>query len=118
MYKKSFYTFAFSVLVALLSAGSPLFAQDLLWVKATGSTIDWDVPAAITRDTDGNVYVTGEFAGTINLGGISLTSAGSLDIFMVKFDPSGNAIWAKCMGGSGYDGGYDIAVTAELQRDR
>jgi hypothetical protein len=37
-----------------------------------------------------------------------LTSAGNQDIFIVKYDPAGNVIWAKSAGGTGIDYGRGI----------
>lgn len=38
----------------------------------------------IATDPEGNVVVTGYFAGTLSFGGGALTSAGSDDIFLAK----------------------------------
>ena len=42
----------------------------------------------------------------------NLTSAGDNDVFVSKLDASGNFLWARSMGGTGSDYGYDIAVDA------
>ena len=45
----------------------------------------------VATDSDGNVYVTGDFAGTVDFGsGHSLTSSGATDVFVVKLDKNGN----------------------------
>ena len=44
-------------------------------------------------------------AGTSNL-----TSAGNADIFLAKYDASGNYVWAKSMGGTGGDLGNSLAL--------
>jgi hypothetical protein len=38
-------------------------------------------------DSGSNVYLTGEFAGTVDFGGGPLTSAGSKDMFVLKLAP-------------------------------
>jgi hypothetical protein len=57
----------------------------------------------IAFDNDGNVLVTGHFSGTLYLGGGPLTSAGSLDLFLAKYDPGGAHIWSKRIGGAGFE---------------
>ena len=42
----------------------------------------------------GNTYIVGEFSGTTNLGGKTLTSAGGGDIFVAKLNSSGQVQWA------------------------
>jgi hypothetical protein len=47
-----------------------------------------------------NLYVTGHFGDSASFGSITLTSAGYQDIFIAKYDSSGNCIWAKSAGGT------------------
>ena len=72
---------------------------------------------SITTDIFGNVYTTGTFVGTADFdpdssGTFNLTSAGGLDIFISKLDSPGNFVFAKAVGGTGYDYGRSIAVDA------
>jgi uncharacterized protein (AIM24 family) len=65
----------------------------------------------LSHDTDGNIYMTGSFKSTADFGDdISLTSNGSTDIFVVKYNSSGEIIWAVNFGGTGDDEGQDIFV--------
>ena len=64
----------------------------------------------ITIDNAGNNYITGFFPKTITFGPYSLTSSGSVDIFVAKIDSRGNWLWATKAGGSNYDRGYSITV--------
>ena len=57
--------------------------------------------AGVGADARGNVYFTGEYAGTIRIGGGVLTSAGDTDMFLAKADPAGRVKWAVSMGGDG-----------------
>lgn len=80
----------------------------LIWVKAAGSSGD-DQGYDITTDPFGGIYVCGFFNGSATFYGtpnITLTSAGSKDIFLAKYNSSGNIVWAKRAGGSGNE---DIA---------
>jgi hypothetical protein len=63
-------------------------------------------------DASGNVLVTGYFAGTMDLGGGPLTSAGNQDLFVAKLDPSGAHVWSKHFGDTGIQQGQSIAVDA------
>jgi hypothetical protein len=48
---------------------------------------------------DGTLYIGGWFWGTLDFGGEEITSIGSThDVFVVKLDPAGNAIWSKRFG--------------------
>ena len=72
--------------------------------------------AAISVDGSGNVIVSGTFTGTVNFdpgaGNTSFTASGRNDVFIAKYDPSGNLLWARdIVGTSGtIDEGYALAV--------
>ena len=107
--KKTFIT----LIVLLLTVG--INAQTFEWVKSFGGSSD-DAGYSTIVDDSGNVYTTGNFAGTVDFdpgaGTANLTSAGDYDIFVHKLDASGNFIWAKAFGGSSYDIGESINVDA------
>ena len=65
---------------------------------------------ALVIDDTGNIYVTGEFGGTIVSGSHTLVSQGSLDMVVAKFSSTGALIWTRTFGGSGLDRGVDIAL--------
>jgi gliding motility-associated-like protein len=51
---------------------------------------------SVTTDNSGNIYVTGDFYGTVFFGAFSLNSVSYYrDIFLVKYDSNGNVLWAK-----------------------
>lgn len=54
------------------------------------------------------MVVTGKFSGKSYFGGLSLTSRGDIDIFIVEYNSSGSEQWVKKAGGTGYDVGYEI----------
>jgi hypothetical protein len=88
-------------------------AGNHLWSKRRGGN-GLDIGDGIAVDRSGNVYTSGIFAGTVDFdpsGGVAnLTSAGPNDMFISKFDASGNYLWAKRFGGSGSDGNTPIAI--------
>ncbi|HWY35678.1 MAG TPA: hypothetical protein VNX68_13615, partial [Nitrosopumilaceae archaeon] len=54
--------------------------------------------ASVTTDASGNVYVAGSFnstSGSLTFGSVTITSSADKNIFLVKYDSSGNVIWAK-----------------------
>ncbi|WP_417370732.1 SBBP repeat-containing protein [Gelidibacter japonicus] len=94
------------------SGGSNIFVQKLdtngnfLWANYMGG-LGNDEGVSITNDADGNIIVTGNFFNRADFdsgaGDLSLTSEGGYDMFIQKFDPDGNHIWLRQMGGSGID---------------
>ncbi|MBL0309598.1 MAG: PQQ-like beta-propeller repeat protein [Bacteroidetes bacterium] len=93
--------------------------QDLLLAKLSSTgTCTWgkkiggssgDYGYRLSLDRDGNIYITGSFAGTVSFDGISLVSGGSNDGFIAKFNNSGTIQWAKKFGSTGDDFGYGIS---------
>ena len=66
---------------------------------------------AVAVDQQGNIVITGWFKGTMNIGDITLASAGGTDIFIAKFDDKGEVLWAKSAGSAkNFDEGFDIAT--------
>jgi RTX calcium-binding nonapeptide repeat (4 copies)/Beta-propeller repeat len=88
-------------------------AGNFLWAKRIGG-IEHDRANDIAVDGLGNVYTTGSFAGTVdfnpNAGISNLTSAGLTDVFVSKWDNSGNFVWSKRFGGANFDEPTGIAV--------
>lgn len=66
----------------------------------------------VTSDGIGNVYVTGAFMGTPDLGTGALSNAGFDDVFVVSFAPDGSTRWAASFGGASADYGHGLSVAA------
>jgi len=79
------------------------------WAKGFGG-VGADIGFGMTVDSSGNSYITGQFEETINFGADDIISNGGSDIFIAKFDASGELIWAKTWGGVEDDGGIKIDV--------
>src|SRR6185436_9596972 len=105
----------------LTSAGSwDIYIQKLdaagifQWAKRVGAAGD-DRGLAIATD-GANVYLTGMFSLTVDFdpgaGTVNLTSAGTVDVFVMKVNASGNFVWANRFGGTGDDHGNSIALDA------
>lgn len=84
-----------------------------LWAKQIGGTLT-DYGYSVAVDANGNVYTTGSFKGTVYFSGTdSIVAAGQYDIFIAKFDSSGNYVWAKGIGGTSKEQGNAIATDAD-----
>ncbi|GAA4045533.1 hypothetical protein GCM10022409_34460 [Hymenobacter glaciei] len=71
---------------------------------------NYSIVTATAVDAAGNVFLAGNFANTVVLGGTTLTSLGNRDVFVVKFNPASNQfMWAQRAGGTGND--YADALT-------
>jgi len=88
-------------------------SSNFIWAISLGST-NHNNGVAIATDMDGNVYITGEFYGTIDFdpgaATYALSSVGLSDIFVLKLDGAGNFIWAKRFGGPDFDNVLSIAL--------
>lgn len=71
-----------------------------LWSKSfCGSDMEW--MGLLSCDANNNIYMTGEFhSSPLQIGNISLSiNKGDGSTVLAKFDPNGNALWAKTYGG-------------------
>jgi hypothetical protein len=84
-----------------------------LWARQVKGPSD-DFGYGIAVDGAGNSYVTGIFFSSVATfaAGVTLTNGGYNDIFLSKYDPAGNVIWARKAGGSSDDYSYAIALDA------
>ena len=86
--------------------------HNVVWAKSAGGTF-YEKPFAIETDAEGCVYVTGSFwSDTIAFGNDTLTGGENYDFFVVKYDPNGNALWARGAGGPRGEQGNGIAWDA------
>jgi gliding motility-associated-like protein len=84
------------------------------WVDDLKGTSGTSAATYVAVDKQNNVYVTGNFQGTVDFdpssGVKNLTSAGSDDIFIGKYKQDGTLIWAESIGDVGYDASVGLAV--------
>ena len=102
------------ILVVILFASPYISAQyDFIWTQDIGST-GTDYGHDVITDSMGNIFLTGEFQNTINFpSGVTMTSQGNFDYFLVKFDKFGNALWKRTAGsgpGSNPERGYGVRL--------
>ena len=86
---------------ALVSAATSR-AQDLLWAKSAEGT-SADKGLGIAAFPNGSSVVTGRFRTSATFGAgepneSTLTSAGSLDIFVARYNADGSLAWARSAG--------------------
>ncbi len=85
---------------------------NVLWAKSVGG-ISLEYGKSVAVDTSGNVYVTGDFRShTITFDSDSLTNVGGTDVFLAKYDATGNVLWAKSAGGTDIDAVFSVALDA------
>jgi len=97
------------IIATLCLLGNITHSQTWQWAKsAHGAFDDWG--SSIAVDTWGNTFVAGRFTsvsvsfGTTTLTNTDTTNTGntgmSVDIFLTKYDASGNFLWAKSVRGT------------------
>jgi len=70
-----------------------------LWLKASGGSFN-DSGDGISTDSFGNVIlVSTSNSNTFSAGNYTMTNTGGFDVFVVKYDNSGNELWADVQGG-------------------
>lgn len=99
---------ALLLLLAIRTAAQPFNWQWSRYATATASVPDVQ---GFATDASGNSYITGTFYGTATFGALPpLTSAGQSDVFVVKYNAQGEAMWATRAGGTDFDDPYDLAI--------
>ena len=88
-------------------------SQALNWEwTATAGGLYSDRPSGLGIDSSNNAYITGSFSFSANFEHYLFNSVTSTteDIFLAKYNPSGDVLWAKQFGGPGNDYGIDLKM--------
>ncbi|MDO7844954.1 T9SS type A sorting domain-containing protein [Hymenobacter sp. M29] len=102
--------------MCLLLAAAVASAQGSMWRSAvapgmSASAAYSSTVIASAVDAAGYVYQAGQFSGGITFGGTTLTSAGSTDVFVVKWNPNtASVVWVQQAGGPGRDAVNGLAL--------
>ena len=90
----------------------------LVWVRGIGGLSN-EGGSNIVLDHQGNIYVVGEFGGTVDFDPgpsiYTLTAETFVNEFLLKLDPEGNFIWAKNFG---YDGSHNSTILSISASDQ
>jgi len=92
-----------------------------IWDSANGDYLVGQILGAhgvlrarsVRTDEDGSFYVGGAIKDLPVIGATDLTTRGDWDGFVAKFTYSGNAVWIKTFGGSGYDLANSMSVNPQ-----
>ena len=86
---------------------------NVLWARSAGGKYH-DEATFLSTDPTGNILMTGFFlADSIIFGTDTLLNTGSNDMFVVKYNTSGNVLWANSEGGNVDEKGESIASDAD-----
>jgi len=85
-------------------------AGALSWAECYGGTDD-DAAAAMVRTPGGDFYVAGSTYS--DDGDVSGNHGSSEDFWVIKISSSGTLLYQKCIGGTDYDEGINMALTAD-----
>lgn len=90
------------LLLCLLFSPAPLFAQTVQWAQTLRGNYTGNFNVTAT-DAAGNVFVQGEYTGTVHHGATALPGAypATYDKVLLKYGPGGDALWYKKNRGMG-----------------
>jgi hypothetical protein len=92
-------------------------AGNFLWAKRIGGNTGTALPYVMNVDISGNVYITGNFSGTVDFNpGPDVYDLNSADggLFVFKFDSSGKFVWAKNIRANSFSVAVDTAENVYL----
>lgn len=78
---------------------------DRLWIRQIGTEAN-DFSGGVAGDNSGNIYVSGETKGQVK----GDTNKGLGDIFLARFDTSGNKIWSRQIGSRSSDSSLGLTI--------
>jgi hypothetical protein len=88
---------------------------EVQWARKAGGILE-DACADIALDDDGNIWLTGDFVGSLNPGDdtYKLTSDGfPNDAYLLRYSPEGAASFSKRIGSNDFDFGLSIDIQEE-----
>jgi hypothetical protein len=110
-------TIDFGTGVLTSAGGADVFAARFgptgtpIWAEAWGAPND-QLGFSIAVGAGGQVAVTGAFFGSCNFGTGALTSLGAANIWVGKYDASGDALWTESFGSAATESGKSVVLDA------
>lgn len=87
---------------------------NLIWAQSFGGSLE-DVGYGLSLNNEGDLFVSGSFYNSVDFdpsdSNYNVSSKGASDVFLSKFDSSGNFIWVKTFGSVNYD--YNRALNID-----
>ena len=83
---------------------------NFLWSKQVGGASNELVNGIATDAVTDEFVAVGYFAGSVNFGGATLTSAGANDAFVARYNSSGALAWVRGWGSTSEDKAYGVDV--------
>jgi hypothetical protein len=102
-----------SVSVTVSNSAAPMTGTTI-WARhfgGTAVTADKAYTYSVKEDHNSNTVAVGWFQGAVNFGGGSVTSTNGQEMFIIKYDASGNYLWSRQVSSSG--GNRATAVTVD-----
>jgi len=78
----------------------------VVWSRQIG-TADHDEAYGVATDSLGNAFIIGN-----TVGSLAADNAGAADIFVAKYDESGDLLWKRQIGTAAYDSAHAVATNA------
>jgi hypothetical protein len=110
-------SFAIGNITLTNAGGSDIFiakydtAGNFLWAKRFGGSGNESV-RRMALSVDGSLYLTDTFSASITIGDSTLTSVGQVDVYVAKFDNTGQLQWTRRIGGNLTETNPDIITDA------
>jgi hypothetical protein len=85
------------------------------WAKGFGDVAGGMTPQvakSVAMDSQGNVLLAGEIAGTVDWGNGPVAGSGDVDAFVLKLAPTGEHVWSARFGEAGSEGAESVSVDA------
>ncbi|MCS6818864.1 MAG: SBBP repeat-containing protein [Chitinophagales bacterium] len=101
--------FRLYLIVVLILQNKFILSQSFIWATASGG-IGNDVGTAVVNDKEGNIYITGNISGS-GFFQDSFVTGTVFEVFLAKYNPSGNLIWVKTYGGLRNEKAHAMCLT-------
>jgi hypothetical protein len=101
-----------SLIIIFLLFSGVVNAQVLEWATSAGE-LSRDSGRGVCVDKEGNVIVTGYFSGKMKFEETTYEGRGIDDIFIAKYNPTGDLLWVKTAGGPLDDISIGVATDNE-----